>query len=195
MWVCTDFVDLADADAALRATYACTRQWTDESTDRAGSSAPGGGLADAPPADRLFRACELRVVRADSEDSWLSPVRGRDSLVIHFSISAGFGEDTEAGSSFGVVGSRAVECCAELEEALAPFSARPHWSATQRSILHCVPTFFDDGLAGRGKLFTLGKEEVEAVYGAEAIAEFRALAAKHDPEAKFRNGWVDSLLF
>ena len=129
VWVCTDFVDLADADAALRATYACTRQWTDESTDRAGSSAPGGGLADALPADRLFRACELRVVRADSEDSWLSPVRGRDSLVIHFSISAGFGEDTKAGSSFGVVGSRAVECCAELEEALAPFSARPHWSA------------------------------------------------------------------
>ena len=63
VWVCTDFVDLADADAALRATYACTRQWTDESSDRAGSSAPGGGLADAPPADRLFRACELRVVR------------------------------------------------------------------------------------------------------------------------------------
>ena len=48
---------------------------------------------------------------------------------------------------------------------------------------------------GRGKLFTLGKDEGEAVYGAEAIAEFRALAAKHDPEAKFRNDWVGSLLF
>ena len=53
----------------------------------------------------------------------------------------------------------------------------------------------DDDLAGRGKLFTLGKEDVEAVYGAGAISEFRALAAKHDPEAKFRNDWVAALLF
>ena len=62
-----------------------------------------------------------------------------------------FGEPTEAGGSFGVVGKRAVECCAELEAALSPFSARPHW----------------------GKLFTMGKEELSAVYGAGEIAKFR----------------------
>lgn len=150
------FVDLADCDAALRATWQCARQWTDHSAT-----------------DRLFRACELRVVRADSAESLLSPVRGRDSLVIHFSISTGFGAMVESGNGNGTVGQRALDCCAEMEAALAPFGPRPHW----------------------GKLFTMGAGELVGVYGADAISQFRELAKTHDPEGKFRNEWVSALLF
>ena len=150
------FVDLADYDAALRAAWKCARQW-----------------GDCTETDRLFRACELRVVRADSADSLLSPVRGRDSLVIHFSISTNFGEMVESGFGNGTVGQRALDCCTEMESALAPFAPRPHW----------------------GKLFTMGADALSDVYGSEAIRQFRKLANKHDPEGKFRNDWVTQLLF
>lgn len=58
----------------------------------------------------------------------------------------------------------------ELEELLRPFGARPHW----------------------GKLFTPSGHDWEALY--PKFADFRALAAKHDPEGKFRNGLLDSIL-
>jgi len=57
-----------------------------------------------------------------------------------------------------------------LEEALRPFGARPHW----------------------GKLFTPDGHDWEKLY--PRFAEFRALAATHDPEGKFRNGLLDSIL-
>ena len=58
----------------------------------------------------------------------------------------------------------------ELEELLRPFGARPHW----------------------GKLFTPAGHDWEALY--PKFADFRALAARHDPEGKFRNGLLDSIL-
>ena len=58
----------------------------------------------------------------------------------------------------------------ELEELLRPFGSRPHW----------------------GKLFTPSGHDWEALY--PRFADFRSLAAEHDPEGKFRNGLLDGIL-
>ena len=58
----------------------------------------------------------------------------------------------------------------DLEELLRPFGARPHW----------------------GKLFTPSGHDWEALY--PRFADFRLLAARHDPEGKFRNALLDRLL-
>lgn len=58
----------------------------------------------------------------------------------------------------------------ELESLLQPFGARPHW----------------------GKLFTPTGYDWEALY--PRFAEFRALAAAHDPHGKFRNALLDTVL-
>ena len=58
----------------------------------------------------------------------------------------------------------------ELEGLLRPFGARPHW----------------------GKLFSAAEYDWEALY--PRFAAFRSLASAHDPEGKFRNGMLDSIL-
>ncbi|MEE2523770.1 D-arabinono-1,4-lactone oxidase [Pseudarthrobacter sp. J75] len=58
----------------------------------------------------------------------------------------------------------------ELEQLLRPFGARPHW----------------------GKLFTPNAYDWEALY--PRFTDFRALAAGHDPDGKFRNALLDSVL-
>ena len=57
-----------------------------------------------------------------------------------------------------------------IEGALAPFDARPHW----------------------GKWFTLGRDEIAALY--PRLDDFRALAGRSDPEGKFRNAYLDRLV-
>ena len=47
-------------------------------------------------------------------------VRGRDSLVIHFSISTGFEAMVESANGNGNVGQRELDCCAEIEVVVAP---------------------------------------------------------------------------
>lgn len=64
--------------------------------------------------DRLkpvLQVCEVRTIAGD--DLWLSPSSGRDSVAFHFTWT-----DDEAG---------VAEVLPELEAALAPFGARPHW--------------------------------------------------------------------
>jgi xylitol oxidase len=58
-----------------------------------------------------------------------------------------------------------------IETALAPFAVRPHW----------------------GKLFTLDKPTLQSRY--ERLAEFRALADRHDPGGRFRNAFLDETVF
>jgi xylitol oxidase len=58
-----------------------------------------------------------------------------------------------------------------IEAALAPFAPRPHW----------------------GKMFTLPAREVQTAY--PRLGDFRALLGKHDPEGKFRNAFVDEVVF
>ena len=99
---------------------------------------------------------EIRSVAADR--LWLSPFCGRDSLAIHFS----WRNDWEA--------VRAV--LPLLEEALAPYQARPHW----------------------GKLFTYPREYLERVYGA-SMQRFRDAARALDPRGQFRNEFLDRWVF
>jgi alditol oxidase len=58
-----------------------------------------------------------------------------------------------------------------IEEALAPFEPRPHW----------------------GKLFAIPPNVLRPRY--PKLPEFGALAARHDPEGKFRNAYVDRYVF
>ena len=58
-----------------------------------------------------------------------------------------------------------------IEEQLAPFAPRPHWA----------------------KLFTLSAAAVQSQYA--RLAEFKALAARHDPKGKFRNAFLRHSLY
>jgi xylitol oxidase len=57
-----------------------------------------------------------------------------------------------------------------IEEQLLPFDARPHW----------------------GKLFTMPRERVQSLY--QKLPEFRALLRSYDPEAKFRNSFIEQYI-
>lgn len=98
---------------------------------------------------------EIRTVAAD--DLWLSMAYGRDSVAIHFTW-----ENDPAG----------VEALLpELEAALAPFDARPHW----------------------GKLFAMPAAVLAARY--PHMDDFRALCARYDPTGKFRNRYLRRHVF
>ncbi|MPQ96592.1 FAD-binding protein [Modestobacter sp. I12A-02628] len=99
----------------------------------------------------LVHACEVRSIAAD--DLWLSPAYQRDSVAFHFTWL----DDEPA--------LRPV--LAEVEQALMPLGARPHWA----------------------KLTTVPGAEVAARY--ERAADFTRLRATHDPDGVFANDFVD----
>jgi xylitol oxidase len=116
---------------------------------------------DAPAAfDALWRVRErfapvvqigeIRSVAADS--LWLSPAHGRDSVAFHFTWIP----DTPA----------VTQALKVVEEALAPFSARPHW----------------------GKLFTPSPDALRTVY--PRYEDFRGLVARRDPSGTFGNAFM-----
>jgi xylitol oxidase len=99
----------------------------------------------------VLQACELRTIAADG--LWLSPQYGTDTVGIHFTW---------------VRDQPAVErVLADVEAALAPFAARPHW----------------------GKLFLAGAADVAPLY--ERLPEFVRLAGRMDPRGAFRNRWLE----
>ncbi|MET1051344.1 MAG: FAD-binding protein [Mycetocola sp.] len=99
----------------------------------------------------LLQVCEVRTFAADS--LWLSGAYETDAVALHFTW---------------LKQQDAVEALlTELEAALAPFSARPHW----------------------GKVFTAGTATIEAVY--PRIGDFRALAARLDPSRVFVNAFLE----
>lgn len=55
----------------------------------------------------------------------------------------------------------------EIEEALAPFGARPHW----------------------GKVFTTAPDVLRTLYG--RYADFEKLMVRYDPHGTFRNDFLD----
>lgn len=93
---------------------------------------------------------EIRTVAAD--DLWLSPAVGRDSVAFHFTWKP----DTPA----------VTQALHSVEEALAPFGARPHW----------------------GKVFTMGAADLRDLY--PEWTAFDRLAARYDPEGVFRNDFL-----
>ncbi|MEQ1738156.1 MAG: D-arabinono-1,4-lactone oxidase, partial [Rhodoglobus sp.] len=100
----------------------------------------------------LLHISELRTVAADS--LWLSGAYEQDVVAIHFTWK--FEPDAV----------RAL--LPDLESALRPFSARPHWGKVFDSV--------DRGLYPK-------------------LNDFVALADRLDPRAKFRNEWLDRNLF
>ena len=102
----------------------------------------------------LLFVSEIRTGAAD--EFWLSPFYRQQSVALHFTWKP-LQPEVEA-------------VLPQLEDALRPFGARPHW----------------------GKLFTPGGHDWESLY--PRFADFRLLAAAHDPEGKFRNGLLDTIL-
>ena len=107
------------------------------------------GLADriAP----LLMVSEIRTVAAD--DLWLSPAQGGDVVALHFTW-----HPDEA---------RVRALLPDVEEALRPFDARPHW----------------------GKLFTTDAAELGRRY--PRLPEFRDLVRRYDARGAFRNAYLD----
>ena len=109
----------------------------------------------APRITPLLQVSEIRTMAADA--LWLSGAYGRDTVGFHFTW---------------LRDQAAVEAVVPLiEEALAPFAARPHW----------------------GKVFRSGPEEIAGLY--PRLAEFRELADRLDPAGTFRNAFVRHYLF
>lgn len=97
---------------------------------------------------------ELRTIAAD--ELWLSPFYKQDSVAFHFTW-----KDNWA----------AVEQVLPLlEQALAPFQARPHW----------------------GKLFTVPAEQLYQQF--EKLPDFLKLVQKYDPQGKFSNAYLDTYI-
>ncbi len=94
---------------------------------------------------------EVRTVAAD--DLWMSTAHGRASAAFHFTWIP----DADA----------VRKVLPLVEEALAPFSPRPHW----------------------GKVFSVAPEAVRSSY--EKLPAFTELLARHDPGGKFRNAFLD----
>ncbi|MGA4980798.1 FAD-binding protein [Streptomyces cellulosae] len=102
----------------------------------------------------VLQTCEVRTVAADEQ--WMSPSYGRDTVALHFTWI----EDTRT----------VLPVVRRLEEALAPFSPRPHW----------------------GKVFTTPPAELQARY--PRLHDFRALVRELDPEGVFGNAFVRGVL-
>ncbi len=99
----------------------------------------------------LLHISEIRTVAAD--DLWLSSSYGRDVAGFHFTWK----QDPDG---VGPV-------LAEIERALAPYDARPHW----------------------GKLFTVDPGQVRERY--PRLADFRRLRGAYDPDGRFGNAFLD----
>ncbi len=98
---------------------------------------------------------EIRTIAAD--DLPMSMHHGRDSLAIHFTWKP---EEVVV-----------RKLLPEIEAALMPFAARPHW----------------------GKIFEMPAAYIQAQY--PAMEQFRQLGAEMDPHGKFRNAYLNRNVF
>ncbi|WP_069170164.1 FAD-binding protein [Streptomyces griseus] len=98
----------------------------------------------------LLQIGEIRTVAAD--DLWLSPAQGGDAVAFHFT----WVPDTAA----------VTPVLRKIEEALAPFGARPHW----------------------GKVFTTEPGRLRELY--RYYADFEELMTRFDPTGTFRNDFL-----
>jgi xylitol oxidase len=99
----------------------------------------------------LLQVSELRTIAADR--LWMSPQYEQDTMAIHFT----WAPEQEA----------VERALVDVEAALAPFGARPHW----------------------GKVFVADAAAIAALY--ERLPDFEALLERLDPRAAFRNDWLE----
>jgi xylitol oxidase len=98
----------------------------------------------------VLQVSELRTVAADR--LWMSPQHGRDTLSVHFTWVPDW--------------AAVRRVLVEVEAALAPFGAHPHW----------------------GKLFLAEAATVVPLY--ERAGDFARLAGRLDPRGVFANDWL-----
>lgn len=103
----------------------------------------------------LLQISEVRTIAADN--LWMSPCYQQASVGIHFTWE----QDWE----------NVRNVLPKIEEALAPFHARPHWA----------------------KLFTMSPDRLQSLY--EKLPDFRQLLQRYDPQGKFRNEYLDKYIF
>jgi xylitol oxidase len=99
----------------------------------------------------LLQVSEIRTIAAD--ELWLSPQYRQDAIAIHFTWK----RDDD--------GVRRV--LTDVEAALAPFAARPHW----------------------GKMFLAKSDVTSGLY--ERLPDFSRLVERLDPRGAFRNNWLN----
>ena len=108
----------------------------------------------APRFTPLLLVSEIRTVAGD--DLWLSGAHGRDTVALHFTWRR---EE------------RAVRAAVrEIEEALVPLGARPHW----------------------GKVFEMDAAALREAF--PRLADFAALRSRVDPQRVFGNAFLDRVL-
>jgi xylitol oxidase len=100
----------------------------------------------------LVQVCEIRTIAADR--LWLSPQYGQDTIGIHFTWK----RDEDG----------LMRVLPDVEAALAPFEARPHW----------------------GKVFLAEADVIARLY--ERLPDFSRLVERLDPRGAFRNEWLES---
>jgi alditol oxidase len=100
----------------------------------------------------VLQGCEIRTMTADR--LWMSPAYGHDTVGIHFT----WRPDQP----------RVESLLVDLEAALAPFHARPHW----------------------GKLFAARARAIAPLY--ERLPDFIRLVEHLDPRGAFRNAWFEA---
>jgi xylitol oxidase len=103
----------------------------------------------------VLQVAEIRTVAADR--LWMSPQYRQDTVAVHFTWKP------EPGAVERVLG--------EVEAALAPLEARPHW----------------------GKVFVADAAAVARLY--ERLPDFISLADRLDPRGAFRNAWLETHVF
>jgi xylitol oxidase len=100
----------------------------------------------------LTQVSEIRTIAAD--ELWMSPAYGQAMVGIHFTWVRDAAPVTRA--------------LAQIEAALAPLEARPHW----------------------GKLFLADAATIAPLY--KRIGDFRALVARVDARGAFQNEWLQA---
>src|SRR5918992_1082002 len=100
----------------------------------------------------ILQVSEIRAVAADG--LWMSMNYGQDTVGIHFTWKP----EREA----------VEDMLVQLETALAPFEARPHW----------------------GKLFNADAAAIALLY--ERMPDFIRLVERLDPRGAFRNSWLQA---
>ncbi len=102
----------------------------------------------------LMKVSEIRTVAADQ--LWMSPQYGQDTIGIHFTWK----REPDA----------VEHVLVDIEGALAPFDARPHW----------------------GKVFLADAPLIAPLY--ERLPDFIRMVDRLDPRGAFRNAWLTTRL-
>ena len=102
----------------------------------------------------VLQTAEIRSVAAD--DLWLSPAYGADMVGVHFTWLR--------------EPSTVERVLHQVEEALLPLGARPHW----------------------GKVFVCGRAQLAQAY--PRLDDFAQLRERVDPDHVFTNAWLDAIL-